>query len=402
MQRLLVWLSQRADVRGDLGDGLAVLAAPADRASFLQLARELGIEGLVLGAIETSGLVGSLAAVVVREVNTRLDQLKRQALLWDLERDRVLHALNRHRITPLLLKGSALREHVYDEATDRSMGDLDLLVAPDEIDRSMAALREAGYRPESEQLQAAYREHHFHYVLNHPRGFVVELHWGLTQPGSAVPLDAKQFLARAMTSGRGANVPVRVPSPEDLLLHTVSQNEDDGFGLLRRIVDIDRIVARSPRLDWSYLARTARESHLDVVLRVSLRLASVLLRTDVPRELTGGAGLPMLSRLHLAMLDPAAWVVSLPSKRRAVACDTVRLWCAQSWNAWAHRVADTLRGAQTVAMVADDSGGSRRRPVAESTAVRAAKLGGYHLVLYWRSALALASESGRRRLQFWS
>jgi hypothetical protein len=283
------------------------------------------------------------------------------------------------------------------------MGDLDLLVASGEMEQSVAALRDAGYVSESEQLMDAYRLHHFHHLLRHPRGFIVELHWGLTDPGSRVPLNEKQFVARASSSRRGNSVAVRVPSPEDLLLHTVSQNEDDAFGLLRRIVDIDRIVARSPQLDWDYVAQASSDSGLDLVLAVSLRLAHLLLRTDVPADLSRGTGLPMVSRLHLAMLDPVAWVVSLPSDRRPSGSDAIRLWCATTWGARMARAAESLRGAQTVAMMADATGASRDRPwrVAGSGVIRAAKLGMYHLAVYGRSSLALASPSGRRRLRFW-
>ena len=340
----------------------------------------------------------------MRELNARLEQLRRQALLWDLERDRVVHVLSRRGVRPLLLKGSALRERVYDDPTERSMGDLDLLVTHEEIEPSMAALREAGYASASAEVLDAYRLRHFHHLLTHPRGFVVELHWALTEPGSRVPLNEKQFLARASTSSRANSAPVRVPSAEDLLLHVVSQNEEDAFGLLRRIVDVDRIVAVSPRLDWPYMIRAASDAGLDLALAVSLRLAELLLRTDVPSELSRGTGLPMLSRVHLAMLDPVAWVVSLPSERRPTAFDALRLWCASTWSTRARRMAETMRGSKPFATVLDDAEAPHHRGRREGAAgtLRLTKLGIYHLIVYWRSSLALASPSGRRRLRFWN
>ena len=247
---LLVALAQRAAVRDDLGNAHTVLTQSDTLGSLLLLARELGVEGLVLSTLRKTKLADSLPTETVKELGARLEQLRREAMLWDLERDRVIHLLARRGVTPVLLKGSALRESVYGDPTERSMGDLDLLVTPDELDRSVAALREAGYVPDREEWIEKYRQHHFHQVMNHPRGFIVELHWALTDPDSRVPLDEKEFTARASISDRGRNVPVRVPSREDLLVHTVSQNEDDAFGLLRRIVDIDRIVASSPNVYW--------------------------------------------------------------------------------------------------------------------------------------------------------
>ena len=398
---LLVALAQRAAVRRELSDAHTVLARGDTLASLLQLARELGVEGLALNALEKTKLSRSLPTEAAKELSARLEQLRREALLWDLERDRVTHVLARHGVTPVLLKGSALRERVYSDPTERSMGDLDLLVSPEELDRSIAALREAGYMPDREEWIEKYRHHHFHQVMNHPRGFIVELHWALTDPASRVPLNAKEFNARASISDRRNNVPVRVPSPEDLLLHTVSQNEDDAFGLLRRIVDIDRIVASSPNVDWDYVARAARDARLDLVLGVSLRAAQLLLQTNVPARLSRGADLPTVARMHLAMLDPTSWILSLPSERRAVAFEAIRLWCASTWSARAAKAAETLRGESLAMVFAGEKPQVGRLGIADGGVVRLTKLGVYHLLMYCRSGLALASASGRRRLRFW-
>jgi hypothetical protein len=400
--RLLVALTQRASVREGLPEAVTVLGGPGVRAEFLRLARELGVEGLVLKALQSTPLADWLPPDAVRELDARREHLRRQALLWDLERDRVLHALGLRGVTPLLLKGSALRERVYDDATERSMGDLDVLVTSDEIDRSVAALREAGYLPDREDRVEKYRLYHFHQVMKHPRGFIVELHWALTDPASSVPLNAQQFSVRASLSTRRSNTPVRVPSSEDLLLHVLSQNENDAFGMLRRIVDIDRIVASSPNLDWAYLVRAATDAGLELVLSASLRLAQVLLRTDVPSDLSRGTGLPILSRLHLAMMDPVLWVVSLPSERRDVAIEAMRLWLAKTWSDRRRRAVEMLRGEPITVVFdgAEDPPRNRLR-IADRSAVRATKLAFYHLLVYGRSGLALASSSGRRRLRFW-
>ena len=105
----------------------------------------------------------------------------------------------------------------------------------------------------------------------------------------------------------------------------------------------------------------------------------------------------------MSALDPAAWVVSLPSERRPTATDAMGLWCAKTWSARARRVAESLRGPQSFVMVADGAEPPRRSRwrVAAGGAVRATKLGLFHLVVYWRSSLALVSPAGRRRLRFW-
>ena len=379
-ERLLVSLAQRTDVRESPQDANAVLAEPTLRAIFFRLARELGVEGLVVKVLRDL----NLAEQAKKELDQRLEQLRREALIWDLELERVLNLMGRRGVTPLLLKGSALKRRVYDESVERSMGDLDLLVEPEFIESSMTALTEGGYSPLTD-------DHPFHHQLTHARGFIVELHWRVSDDESGLVLDEERILARASVDGRG-NVPVRIPSQEDLLLHLVSQNEGDAIGLLRRIVDVDRIVAASPNFDWAYVTRSASAAELDVVLSVTMRLAQLLLRTDVPADIANGLRLPILSRINLAMLQPVRRVVSLPSARRPADIEAFRFWCAQTWRGRKLRLRETFHSPEQGSAPALPDG---------SGIARLTKLGLYQALVYAQSGAALLTRRGRRRLQFW-
>jgi hypothetical protein len=401
--RLVVTLTQRTEVREPIEGASIVLGTPGERARFLLLARELGVEGLVLSALRQLPASDRLPADVVSELDARWEHLRRQALVWDLERERVLRSLQKQGISPVLLKGSALRELVYHEPAERSMGDLDLLVGPSEIDPAVDALRGAGYASDTAEVMESYRFHHFHYRLTHPRGFIVELHWALSVPVAKSPLDQEAFLARATTSHRGNNLPVRVPSPEDLLLHVASQNEDDAFGLLRRVADVDRILAQSPRIDAAYVAYAARRGGLDVVLAVSLRLSELMLHAKVPAGLADGAELPWTSRFHVAMLQPVSWVVSLPSARRDAAAQSLRIWSAMQWSRRAQLLAAQARGqdelTEALAGTRASHEGTWKR--ASTVLLRLAKLAAFHVQVYSRSGAAALTPSGRSRLRFW-
>ena len=341
--------------------------------------------------------------VVVRELEARWDLLRRQAILWDLERERVLHALHRKGVTPVLLKGSALREVVYQDPVERSMGDLDLLVSPSEIEDAMTALRSAGYASDSPEVLAAYRQHHFHYLLTHPPGFIVELHWALSEPDSHKGLSTQEFFARSITLRRGNSLAVRVPSSEDLLLHVVSQNSDDAFGLLRRVADLDRILSLSPQLDWNYVGGSAKKAGLDMVLAVSLRLTELLLGTKVPASFAAGLRLPWFSRINIALLQPASWVVSPLSNRRPSAVEVLQLWSARPLSHHLRLITSPAWGTNPVAEVIAGIRPSRKVTVRSALAVmlRLAKLAAYQLQVYSRSGLALATRAGRNRLRFW-
>ena len=153
---------------------------------------------------------------------------------------------------------------------------------------------------------------------------------------------------------------------------------------------------------WDYVAGAAHGANLDIVLGVSLRAAQLLLHTDVPATLSRGSGLPMLARMHVAMMDPISWILSLPSERRAVAFEAVRLWCANTWSTRAAKAADTLRGESLAMVFAGEKPQRDRLGIAAGGLVRMAKLAAFHLLIYLQSGLALASASGRRRLRFWA
>jgi hypothetical protein len=401
-ERLIVTLTRRTEVRGPVENASLVLEDAADCARFFQLGRDLGVEGLVVSALRrTPGI--DRPPVVERELQSRWDHLRRQAILWDLERERVLHALHRKGVSPVLLKGSALREMAYQDPVDRSMGDLDFLVSPPEIEDAMIALRAAGYASDLPHILDAYRQYHFHYPLTHPRGFIVELHWALAEPASHTGLSAEEFLARSITIRRGNSLAVRVPSPEDLLLHVVSQNAGDAFGLLRRVADLDRILARSPRLDWNYIGESARKAGLDMVLAVSLRLSELLLGTTVPASFAPGLELPWLSRIHIALLQPVSWVVSPLRDRRPAALEVLQLWSARPLSHHLRLLTSTAWGTNPVADVIAGIQPSRKVTFRSAMVVmlRLAKLAAYQLQVYSRSGVALATRTGRNRLHFW-
>ena len=64
--RVLVALTQRASVREGVSEAASVLAEQGARAEFLRLARELGVEGLVLKALAATPVVDSLPADALR------------------------------------------------------------------------------------------------------------------------------------------------------------------------------------------------------------------------------------------------------------------------------------------------------------------------------------------------
>ena len=321
-----------------------------------------GVHGLVLSAIVRAPLMQSLSAEVLEEFTVSFARLRRQAIVWDMERDRLLSLLARKGLIPVVLKGGALRETIYDQPAERSLGDLDLLFPDDQVESAIETLQANGYRSlPSDEVREAYRQHHFHFLLTHPGGFAVEVHWALSRPNGDFHLDSRAFLARAVERPRVSRPLLRVPSAEDMILHMASQNVEDGFARLRRVVDIDRVIASTPHLDWNYLRQAARHGEVQIFTAVALRLAQLLLGTPVPRGFVESLGVSRPTRLNLALFRAVPWMITLHDDRYASAEALLRLWTTVGWRKRLRRCAMiALMREDPLAWVWQGKGRSRR------------------------------------------
>ncbi|HEX5829784.1 MAG TPA: nucleotidyltransferase family protein, partial [Gemmatimonadaceae bacterium] len=105
---------------------VALLDDDAGRTTFLGIAAELRVRGLALARLERDDLLTELGEPAARALRAELTAERRRAAAQVLEQERVLDRPQRAGITPLLLKGAALRATLYAEAAEREVGDLDL------------------------------------------------------------------------------------------------------------------------------------------------------------------------------------------------------------------------------------------------------------------------------------
>ena len=310
------------------------MVPPGDEGLLLDLTAlsiQHSVQGLVFSRLETLQAASIVFIEYRSRIRSALTLLRRQAGLWDLEQDRVLAGLGKAGFQPLVLKGGALRRWAFQSVVERTVGDLDLLVRPDEVREVLETLRDLGYESRhSEVAREGFREHLYHDRVTHANGFCVEVHWGLTRPGNFIQLDPLLFQDRAGILHRPGSPDLRVPSPEDMILHTVSQSEQDGVRRLRRLVDLDRIAA-SRELDWVYVHHQAREAGLHGLLCVTLRLCNLLLGTPAPKDLLGGESLTPLTRRGIAIMRPVRRLLRKPKRGGVSDYYLFRLWCQPSW-----------------------------------------------------------------------
>jgi len=402
VERLLVKLAQRREIGAPLDGEERQLEERAFRQRFTRLAMRHGVHGLVLSAIVRAPLMQSLSGEVLEEFSVLFTHLRRQAIMWDVERDRLLALLERKGLSPVVLKGGALREMIYDQPVERSLNDLDLLFPDDQVESSIEILQAIGYRsPWSDEVREAYRQHHFHFLLTHPVGFAVEVHWALSRPSADFHLDSRAFLARAVGKPRHSRPLLRVPSMEDMILHMASQNAEDAFARLRRVVDVDRLIALTPHLDWNYLRDAARHGNVQILTAVALRLAQLRLGTPLPRGFVESLGVSRLTRLNLALLHAVPWMITLHDDRYVAAERLLRLWTTVDWRKRLRRCSRmALISKDPLAWVWKEEADERQGWLDGLSSL--GKLAAYQARAYVSGIVALLTRSGRRGLRFWT
>jgi hypothetical protein len=297
----------------------------ADRSScerFVTQARLHSVLGLVLASLSRAGSIDGFSGQT-ESLRDALRTQRRRAMILQAERDRALGIISRAGVPAVVLKGAGLATTVYAEGAEREFGDIDLLVPRDALDHAARALAAADYRHTgSEHAEQGYREHHFHLRMQRDSGALVELHWGLTTAREPFSLDPAPFLSDAIAVDGG----MRVPRPEHALLHIVTENARGAFNRLNRVVDVDRIIASAPSLDWNETIVIAESSNLRASLALSVALSRALLGTPVPDAVRERLRPATTTRVHLELLDPAQALIEQRALSRESWGELMRLW----------------------------------------------------------------------------
>ena len=391
-------------------DHLARLADPDYRSAFHAVATGHGVIGLALTALQRCGAFSTLNGETRNSLLAPLRPFAFQAALWDAERDRLLEALRGHGLVPLVLKGGALRLTAYSESAERLSGDLDLLVPAHRVEDGLAALAEAGYV--DHWTDEAHREHlrwGYHLSLSHENGFEVELHWDLAPRGEGFRFDPAAFLNRSLMHEREGVAPVRVPAPEHMILHVAAQNREDSFSRLKRLVDIDRVIAATiasgDRIDWDYVVRQARYGGLQTVVGLALQLSRRLLDAPIPPDVVRDLEVRRIARFHIALLRPEAYVVTQQAFRSSVARRALHLWLMPGWRSRGRWVQRFLGGSTNP--MARLYAARRGVVISQSQRARAVrswkllKIGAYHLILYAAALRAAVADRRQGGSAFW-
>ena len=192
----------------------------------------------------------------------------------------VLARLQACEIDFLLLKGAALNAILYDDPGLRSMVDVDVLIRGEDVSRADRVLRESDCSPGADLVRDDFYPRYYYereyFTPNHPP-VKIDLHVRPFRPlryARTVPADALWDAPSTVALGKLA---VRVPNPENMLIHLAVHAACHGLQQVRWLYDIHRWIARfGSAIDADALADTSHRWRLDLPVRRGLEKVQTL------------------------------------------------------------------------------------------------------------------------------
>ncbi|HXI02183.1 MAG TPA: nucleotidyltransferase family protein, partial [Candidatus Saccharimonadales bacterium] len=197
--RLLALLALWPPPGGDLARRAREEAVRVSRWwDFARAAGRTNLLAAVATGIASAGIEEAVPAPVLGFLQAAAEGIRRrnERLLPFVEK--VTRELSGAGIRHCLLKESALLREIYPEPRERLVGDVDLLMPPEDIERTEAVLRALDHRPFVGIWSSTwYRSHHHHVapLVNRDAATKVEPHIGIWIPGESVISIADEILA---------------------------------------------------------------------------------------------------------------------------------------------------------------------------------------------------------------
>jgi len=213
---------------------------------------------------------------------------KRNMLLYS-ELEQVLKSFQNDGIKTIVLKGAMLAETVYPNIALRSMGDIDLLIHKDDLDRAEKRILELGYIFNEHYRSAEWyieKLHHLAPLFNPNKIVKIEVHHNIIPPSNPFAINIDEFWQRALPA-KIANTDVLILSPEDLILHLSLHicYLDQFVGRIKGLCDILEVVRHyQGKINWTQITTEIHKYKIGKFVYYPLYFAKELLHADIPSD----------------------------------------------------------------------------------------------------------------------
>ena len=209
--------------------------------------------------------------------------LRNQLLVEELAR--LLGLLGKAGVPAIPLKGVALAESLYGDASARVCSDIDIFVPAANVAQAVDLILASGYHTDFDDpfFSKLEMRHGRHYDLVRDGlgiSFLLELHWKFVQYSSRDDDAVKDLWAEARPQ-ICFGVPAFSLSPEWEFLYLSTHAAGHEWRSLKWLVDIHHI-ASCGQVDWQKVMNKTRVFELELAIRQTLAACSLLLETQLP------------------------------------------------------------------------------------------------------------------------
>lgn len=281
---LLQCLSQERSVP----DGFRV-PANTDWPGLLELAKRHHVRPTLFQRLSQADSRRMVPPDILSALDHTCQEIAKRNLALHAELRRLLAAWHHAGIPAIVLKGMHVATEVYGNPALREIGDMDVLVRRNDIERAASVAIESGYAPaKSFDVETDVAVHYHLSQLFKPPTFVLEIHWNITGPGQSCIVEPAQLWEQPVS------VPALGPhaaalSPEHLMLHLclhITYGHRCEFGL-RSLCDLARLMNKTTALNWALVGDRAERWRCIRGVSLSVRLAAELLGVSLPAEGVG-------------------------------------------------------------------------------------------------------------------
>ena len=260
----------------------------AEWSALVATARSANLLGALAERLAETEIIASAEAARHLDGARQLSRRQRQSVFWEVHQLQL--ALAKLRIPVLLLKGAAYvmsQDHV---ARGRLFGDIDILVPHSSLSDVESQLMLNGWASakNNEYDQRYYRQwmHEIPPMTHIRRGTVIDVHHTILPLTARNSPDPAQIISRSTQVAIPGLDAIRVPCPEDLVIHSITHlvHEGELHNGLRDLRDIDcmlRHFGATPGF-WDRFAQCATGNDLAGPVCFGLQLVGHFFHTPVP------------------------------------------------------------------------------------------------------------------------
>jgi hypothetical protein len=176
------------------------------------------------------------------------------------------------------MKGFALAHLVYERPEARIVGDVDLLLAEQDLAKAAAALARRGFTALPIPSRFGFiSEASFLPIVSGDGQVAIDLHVAPDAWPAGRALTAEAVFRRAVPFSTGA-MELHAPAPEHAFFLLVTNTAKDRFGPegVRKLVDAAMLLKAHPRLDWDEVGALARRGGYQTALAAFLSLMELV------------------------------------------------------------------------------------------------------------------------------